>query len=80
VDEFSRPEAARLGPSGGFGEFESGERFGRVREVLKGAREAGVKVRPEDVNANIVDGMLDVRSAGCADGRVPGTRRISRSR
>jgi hypothetical protein len=67
VDEVARPEATRLGAqqsSGAFGAFESRDRFGRVREaILKGAHEIGVNLRSEDVQVNVVDGMLDVRLA-----------------
>jgi len=63
VDEVARPEATKLGAQqSGFGGFESRDRFGRVREgILKGSKEIGVPLRPEDVNINVVDGMLDVR-------------------
>jgi hypothetical protein len=65
VDEIARPEASRLGgQQGGFSVFESRDRFGRIREgILKGAKEANVDLRPENVNVNVVDGMLDVRLA-----------------
>jgi hypothetical protein len=64
VDEVARPEATRLGSQqqSGFGGFESRDRFGGLRErILKGAKEIGVPLRPDNVNVNVVDNMLDVR-------------------
>lgn len=65
VDEIARPEAAKLGgQQGGFGVFESRDRFGRIRDgILKAAKEANVELPPEGVAINVVDGMLDVRLA-----------------
>ena len=63
VDEVARPEATKLAAQqSGFGGFESRDRFGGIRErILKGAKEIGVPLRPDNVNVNVVDGMLDVR-------------------
>ena len=63
VDEVAKEELAK--PVGsGFGGFDSRDRFGRIRErILKGAKEANVDLRPNAVQVNIVDGLLDVRLA-----------------
>ena len=66
VDEIARPEASKLAGAqqSAFGSFESRDRFGRIREsILKGAREIGVELNPENVNINTADGMLDVKLA-----------------
>jgi hypothetical protein len=63
VDEIARPEATKLASSQGssFGSFDNQAGFGRVREgILKGARDVGVNLRPEDVNVKVADGMLDI--------------------
>ena len=64
VDEIARPEAAKLGAQqqASFGAFESRDRFGRIREgIMRGANDFGVRLRPEDVNVNVVEDTLDVR-------------------
>ena len=64
VDEVARPEATKLASSQGssFGSFDNQAGFLRVREgILKGAKESGVTLRPDDVKIAVVDGMLDVR-------------------
>ena len=54
------PKIVERAQQGGFGA--STERFVKIREsILKGAQEAGVPVRPEDVAVNTVDNTLDVR-------------------
>ena len=66
VDEFAKEEAAKPA-GGGFSAFDRSDRFGRLRErILKGAREANVDLHAEDVQINVVDGMLDVRLAWTA--------------
>ncbi len=51
----------RVQQSGGAG-FESNERYTKMREgIVKGAEDAGVPLRGEDVAVGIVDNMLDVR-------------------
>jgi len=42
--------------------FDGGDRYTKLRQgILKGAAEAGVPLRAEDVAVGIVDNMLDVR-------------------
>jgi hypothetical protein len=42
--------------------FDSGDRYGKMREgIMKGAEEAHVPLRREDVAIGIVDNMLEVR-------------------
>ena len=66
VDEVAKEELAKPGGSG-FGGSDVRDRFGRIRErILKGAKEASVELQAEDVQLNIVDGMLDVRLAWSA--------------
>jgi type III secretion system FlhB-like substrate exporter len=39
-----------------------GDRYGKIREaIMKGATEANVPLRPDDVAVGIVDNMLDIR-------------------
>ena len=60
VDEVARPEATKLAASQG--SFDNQAGFGRVRDgILKGAKDMGVDLRPENVNIVVADGMLDVR-------------------
>jgi hypothetical protein len=62
VDEVSKEELAR--PTSGFGVFDARDRFGRIRErILKGAKEASVDLRPENVQLNVVNNVLDVQLA-----------------
>jgi hypothetical protein len=62
VDEVAKEELAR--PVSGFGAFDARDRFGRIRErILKGSKEASVDLRPENVQLNVVDGVLDVQLA-----------------
>jgi hypothetical protein len=60
VDEVAKEELAK--PSSGFTAFDARDRFGRIRErILKGAKEASVDLRPENVQLNVVDNNLDVQ-------------------
>ena len=63
VEEVAKEELAKPSSSG-FSAFDARDRFGRIRErILKGAKEASVDLRPENVELNVVDNMLDVRLA-----------------
>jgi hypothetical protein len=64
VDEVTKEELAKPGGGGFSAAFEGRDRGGRIREkILKGAKEASVDLRPEQLSINVVDGMLDVRLA-----------------
>jgi hypothetical protein len=67
VDEVVKEELAKPGSGGTFAALEARDRFARIRDrIIKGAREARVNLRPENVEVNIVDSMLDVRLAWAA--------------
>jgi len=52
----------RVQQAGGATGLDGGDRYARMREsIMKGATEAGVPLRPEDLAVGIVDNMLDVR-------------------
>jgi hypothetical protein len=62
VDEVAKEELAK--PSSGFTAFDARDRFGRIRErILKGAKEASVDLRPENVQLNVVNNVVDVQLA-----------------
>ncbi len=56
------PALASAAQSGAF--FGASDRYGRIREgVVKGAREAGVPLRAEDVTIDVSGNMLNIRLA-----------------
>jgi hypothetical protein len=63
VDEVAKEELAKPSSSS-FSAFDARDRFGRIRErILKGAKEASVDLRAENVQLNVVNNVLDVQLA-----------------
>jgi len=66
VDDHARNElpaiVEQVQQAGGSGAIDGGARYVKILDgIMKGAQEAGVPLRREDVAIGIVDNMLDVR-------------------